>query len=102
MSRLDKITFRRVVRAARIKAEGACPECGIKPPGHKLDCKTGNERARAYQSGLAAKQRVKKKPMFTVIEAAQWAERNGFAGTTAAARLAMEDAATLRKAGDRG
>lgn len=30
----------------------ACPECHIVPPGHKIGCKTGNDRAREYQSQL--------------------------------------------------
>lgn len=32
-----------------------CPECKCRPPGHKIDCKTGNERARRYQQQLSAK-----------------------------------------------
>lgn len=38
-----------------------CPECRCFPPGHKIDCKTGNERARRYQSGLAQKFRRRRK-----------------------------------------
>lgn len=37
---------------SRQAQEAPCPECHIRPPGHKIDCKTGNDRARKYQSLL--------------------------------------------------
>jgi hypothetical protein len=39
--------------------EGRCPECKCEPPGHKIGCKTGNERAARYQRTLPAKQKRK-------------------------------------------
>lgn len=33
-----------------------CPECGRTSPGHSISCKTGNERARKYQAGLAKRE----------------------------------------------
>lgn len=76
----------------------ACPECGG-TVGHKILCKTGNERARAYQAGLAAKHRKKRKPMFTIDQALSWMERHGIQCSVGAARDAMEDAA-LQKQND--
>lgn len=35
-----------------------CSECGIVPPGHKINCKTGNAKATAYQKSLRAPQPV--------------------------------------------
>lgn len=74
----------------------ACPECGI-TLGHKIQCKTGNDRARAYQSTLAAKPRRKRKPMFTIEQALAWADRHNIQGSPGSLRDAMEDAATPNK-----
>jgi len=47
--------------AALMSETERCPECGIRPPGHKIMCKTGNDRARRYQQGIARKYRNRKK-----------------------------------------
>ena len=74
----------------------ACAECGC-TTGHKIDCKTGNERARAYQAGLAAKHRKKRKPMFSIEQAADWRERFGISCDIGTARDAMEYAVTMKQ-----
>ncbi len=38
-----------------------CDECGRSEPGHAINCKTGNERAKAYQKGLETKYRKSRK-----------------------------------------
>ena len=38
-----------------------CPECKIVPPGHKIDCKTGNEKAQRYQDQLEDDHRRKQR-----------------------------------------
>ncbi len=35
-----------------------CPECGCTPPGHRINCKTGNAKAKAYQDGLERRYRA--------------------------------------------
>ena len=39
--------------ASNGSAADRCPECGCKPPGHKIDCVSSNERARKAQRALA-------------------------------------------------
>lgn len=35
-----------------LKTRPVCPECKCSPPGHRINCKTGNERAKRYQDNL--------------------------------------------------
>lgn len=42
-------------------ANGQCAECGCKPPGHGILCKTGNDIARKSQAAFAAKWREAKR-----------------------------------------
>lgn len=46
-----------------------CQECGIVPPGHKIDCKRGNERARKYQDGLIAGFKSRRGDALTILKA---------------------------------
>jgi ribosome modulation factor len=99
MKTITSTEFQAELDAMVERAEGqaagfSCPECGCRK-GHRIDCKTGNEKARGYQAGLTAKHREKRKPMFTVEQAAAWMERHCLDCSTATARAAMEDAATL-------
>ncbi len=42
-------------------ANGRCAECGCKPPGHGILCKTGNDIARKSQAAFAARLREAKR-----------------------------------------
>lgn len=37
-----------------------CAECGRNLPGHRIDCKTGNDRAKAYQDKLERRYRARR------------------------------------------
>lgn len=91
------MSVKNTTKQQRLDSGSKCPECGC-AKGHRIDCKTGNEKARVYQAGLAAKHRKKRKSMFTVEQVVAWMDRNGLDCSTGDARTAMEDAATLPRA----
>ena len=62
MNDMDKELKKRVavhgpVPAAGYDANGRCVECLSLWPGHKLDCRTDNERAAKYQRALPSRRK---------------------------------------------
>lgn len=49
------------MKSPSVPVAARCPECGCLPPGHKINCRTDNEKARAYQNKLERDYQAKKK-----------------------------------------
>lgn len=56
-----------------------CPECHCYPSGHKINCKTGNDRAAAYQSTLRRRRPVPGSEVLEYWQVEVWTKRMGWA-----------------------